>query len=152
MIRKNQAGFTLIEMLIVVAVIGILSSVLLNALGPAKDKAKDARIIQEVNQVRALAETLYDGTYKNLETLPKAEIQNINLKSLADDITLQGGQLVIRKPSLNSYITYSKLNVMVGTADVPQINYYCVDATGRSGYTINDQALTNPRQGQCPFE
>src|SRR3989338_4225127 len=106
--RVSTAGFTLIEMLVVVAVIGILSSVLLNALGPAKDKAKDSRIMQEVNQVRSLAETLYDG------------------------VALQGGELAIRKstPALN-YVAYSRLNSQPGTSEVPLTNYYCVDSLGR---------------------
>lgn len=98
---KSQKGFTLIEMLVVVAVIGLLSSVVLTALGPAKDKAKDSRIIQEVNQVRSLAETMYNGTYNTLPQLPSViEINNQNLKELADDITLQGepSQLLIRRP------------------------------------------------------
>ena len=61
-------------MLVVVAVIGLLSSVVLTALGPAKDKAKDSRIIQEVNQVRSLAETCITGPiilYPNYHPLLK---------------------------------------------------------------------------------
>lgn len=135
-------------MLVVVAVIGILSSVLLNALGPAKDKAKDSRITQEINQVRSLAETLYDGDYDALESLPKTSILNQNLKALADDIALQGGELVIRKstPALN-YIAYSRLNMNSGTSEAPLTNQYCVDSLGRSGATTADlSGRTN-----CPF-
>jgi len=136
-------------MLVVVAVIGILSSVVLNALGPAKEKAKDSRIIQEINQVRSLAETMYNGNYGTLETLPKETINNSDLRALADDITLQGGELVIQKatPPTN-YIAYSKLNTLVGASDNPKINYYCIDSSGRSGFTTAD--LTG--KIQCPFE
>lgn len=146
---KKQEGFTLIEMLVVVAVIGILSSVILTALGPAKEKAKDSRIIQEINQVRSLAETLYNGNYSTLETLPKEAINNSDLKALADDIALQGGELVIQKstPPTN-YVAYSKLNTTVGTSDNPQTNYYCIDSNGRSGFTTTD--LTG--KTKCPFE
>ncbi len=135
----NRKGFTLIEMLVVVAVIGILSSVLLNALGPAKQKAKDSRIEQELSQVRDLAETLYDGDYDALESLPKTNILNQNLKALSDDITLQGGELVIRKanPALN-YVAYSRLNLTTGTSQNPQTTYYCLDSTGNSSLTTTD--------------
>ena len=137
-LKANQ-GFTLIEMLVVVAVIGILSSVLLNALGPAKQKAKDSRIQQELGQVRSLAETFYDGDYDALETIPKTDILNQNLRALSLDIALQGGELVIRKatPALN-YIAYSRLNLTIGTSENPQTAYYCLDSTGNSGITTVD--------------
>ncbi len=150
----SAAGFTLIEMLVVVAVIGILSSVILNALGPARNKAKDARIIQEVNQARSLAETLYNGTYDNLPNVdPQSSlpINNDNLTSLINDIATQGGQLVIRKSiSGTSYVMYSQLNTLAGTGSVPQTDYYCVDSAGHSDYTTDITSLTDPNQTQCP--
>jgi prepilin-type N-terminal cleavage/methylation domain-containing protein len=143
-------GFTLIEMLVVVAVIGLLSSVILTALGPAKDKAKDSRIIQEVNQVRALAETFYTGTYDILPNLPSiTDIQNQNLKELSDDITLQGGALSIIKspaPSKN-YTAFSSLNSKLGSSDNPQTQYYCIDSAGHSVMT-----LTEPSSYVCPIQ
>jgi prepilin-type N-terminal cleavage/methylation domain-containing protein len=148
---KNRA-FTLIEMLVVVAVIGILSSVLLTALGPARDKAKDARIVEEVNQVRSIAETLYNGNYDALETLPSETISNQNLRALADDITVQGGLLTIVKSSpirATGYMAYSPLNTKVGDPENPQTDYYCIDSGGRVGFTTADLSTVN--NARCPF-
>jgi len=145
---KKRTGFTLIEMLVVVAVIGILSSILLTALGPARDKARDSRIIQEVNQVRALAETLYNGTYAALESLPAPVINNPSLKALADDIALQGGELRIVKSSPpTSFAAYSKLNTKVGAEPNLLTNYYCVDSSGRSVFTTTEP---DSYSGRCP--
>lgn len=144
---RNSGGFTLIEMLVVVAIIGILSTVLLNALGPARERSKDARIIQEVNQVRNLAETLYDGDYDALEELPAAVINNSNLKALADDIGRQGGQLtIIRADNGSAYSAYSRLNTLVGVEPNLQLNYYCIDSSGRTIFTTNPPT-TSP---ECP--
>ncbi|MEK7630249.1 MAG: type II secretion system protein [Patescibacteria group bacterium] len=148
---KRQYGFTLIEMLIVIAVIGILSSVLLTALGPARDKAKDSRIVQEVNQVRNLAETMYsNGSYNSLEEISDGTlINNPSLKALADDITTQGGALRIIKSTpqgAKAYSTYSKLNVQAGAEPNLETQYYCVDSSGRAGFAIEE-----PLESRCPF-
>jgi prepilin-type N-terminal cleavage/methylation domain-containing protein len=142
--NQKQNGFTLIEMLVVVAVIGILSSVLLTALGPARNKAKDSRIIQEVNQVRSLAETLYDGDYDALENLPSVNIVNETLRILSEDITLQGGELAIIKSSAPavSYLAYSRLNEIVFEETVEREKYYCIDSSGRAGFTTTEPLNT----------
>lgn len=146
---QQKYGFTLIEMLVVVAVIGILSSVLLNALGPAKDKAKDSRIVQEMNQIRNLAEALYDGDYNALESLPKPfeSIGNEDLRVLAEDISKQGGEVTIRVSSDGtSYIAYTPLNIEVGSVEDPRLNYYCLDSGGRSSFTSSDLSIAT----RCP--
>ena len=140
----NRLGFTLIEMLVVVGIIGVLSSVLLTALGPARDKAKDSRIIQQVNQVRALAETYYNGTYDQLQSIDPdmvGEIEDPNLKALADDIALQGGGLVIVKNApvhSTAYIMWSRLNQTVGVEPDLQPQYYCLESGGKSAFVTEE--------------
>lgn len=131
MTKINDRGFTIIEMLVVVAVIGLLSSVILTALGPARDKAKDARIIQEMNQIRSIAETLYNGDYDALET---ENFRNPDLKALADDIGVQGGALSINKSPApaKTYAAFTSLNIKTGDSQDPQPQYYCIDSAGHS--------------------
>ncbi|MDI6821184.1 MAG: type II secretion system protein [Patescibacteria group bacterium] len=149
---KQKQAFTLIEMLVVIAIIGVLSSVLLTALGPARDKAKDARIIQEINQVRVILETI--GNNGNYSAIPEVSggdgstVDNPDLKVLVKDIYNSGGNLYVRKVNAGrGFIVYSELNVKLGTVAIPVTNYFCVDSIGRSSYTTTELSAVN----SCPM-
>ena len=59
-VRNSNEGFTLIEILIVVAIIGILSSVVLVGLGPLQRQGRDARRISDLKQVQTGLELYYN--------------------------------------------------------------------------------------------
>jgi prepilin-type N-terminal cleavage/methylation domain-containing protein len=44
MIKKKNSGFTLVELLVVISIIGLLSSVVYSSLQSSKLKAKDAAV------------------------------------------------------------------------------------------------------------
>lgn len=63
--RNSQRGFTLVELLVVIAIIGILATLLLLQLGVARQRARDAKRIADINQVRTALELYFDdnGSY-----------------------------------------------------------------------------------------
>ncbi len=59
MFLRNEEGFTLIEMLVVIAIIGLLSSTILVGLGDARARARDARRIADIRQIQNGLENYY---------------------------------------------------------------------------------------------
>lgn len=58
---NQNKGFTLIEMLVVVAIIGLLSSVVLTGLGTARVRARDARRLSDIRHIQNALEIFYSA-------------------------------------------------------------------------------------------
>jgi len=61
---RKRDGFTLIELLVVIAIIGMLSSIVLASLNSARMKARDARRLSDLHQIRLALEQYYDDKGK----------------------------------------------------------------------------------------
>ena len=59
---KREKGFTLIEILIVVAIIGILSSIVLVGLGSFRSRGRDARRVADLREIQNALELYYAKT------------------------------------------------------------------------------------------
>lgn len=53
---ENKKGFTLIELLVVIAIIGILSTLAVVSLGGARERARDAKRVSDVQSIRTALE------------------------------------------------------------------------------------------------
>lgn len=86
----NNKGFTLIEILIVVFIIGLLSSIVLVGLGSFRARGRDARRIADIRETQNGLELYYGkfgsypaGTWNGLKkTLVDAEV---GITSISDD-------------------------------------------------------------------
>lgn len=67
--KAKQKGFTLIELLVVISIIGLLASIVFAALRPARMKARDARRITDLQEMRKALELYYSdhNSYPNCQ-------------------------------------------------------------------------------------
>ena len=64
-VRRNENGFTLIELLIVIVILGVLSGIVVFAVGGVTDRGKIAACKSDVKSVEVAAEAAFaqTGTY-----------------------------------------------------------------------------------------
>lgn len=92
MTKAKQKGFTLIEVLIVVGIIGLLASVVLSGLGSVRSRGRDARRAADLRQVQQGLELYYTRfqsyptnvtDWESLETA--LENANVGITKISDD-------------------------------------------------------------------
>ena len=117
----NNRGFTLVELLTVVAIIGILSAMTLVTFPAARTRAKDGVIMSDMGQLRAEAEVLYGAG--NVYTNLGGTLISDSWTALAGDILAQHEAINI-EATLQSYCVNVTLN-----SDAE----WCIDSTGFAG-------------------
>lgn len=85
---KQQKGFTIIELLIVIVVIGILAALVLNAFGNIQERARDTERRSDINSIHTQLELYFadNGDYPNSTTKAGLEIAmpDLNTDALVD--------------------------------------------------------------------
>lgn len=144
--QNKRSGFTLIEMLVVVAIVGLLSSVVVVGVGGARQKARDAKRVADVRQIQTWFESNYNNAtgYPNVTTYP-AELPKdptggtypaysvcSNAQVYAIGVTFENAG---NRPSGGVAAAQLPCSLSVTCANAPTDRVYCV--TSNTSFPVN---------------
>lgn len=83
-LKKRQSGFTIVELLIVIVIIGILATLVIVTFSGIQQKARDTARKTDINALDSHIEAFYanSGNYPTLAAINDAAWRGINMKGL----------------------------------------------------------------------
>lgn len=85
----NKKGFTLVELMVVVAIIGILSAVVIVNISSSRSKARDAKRISDIAQIQLALEQFFDRCNRYIyASSGKIDTEDKNCKNITDFISV----------------------------------------------------------------
>lgn len=119
-LKHSSKGFTLIEMLAVIAIIGILTSIAMPNLSGAREKARDSERVTEVSEIALALELYYNACRQYPATLattanngcPSGVTLFSFLKSVPDDPLNSGGNVytyAVGGTNNSAFVVHAKL-------------------------------------------
>ncbi|HVS58656.1 MAG TPA: type II secretion system protein [Candidatus Saccharimonadales bacterium] len=141
-LKNRQRGFTIVELLIVIVVIGILATLVITTYSGIQAKARDTKRQTDINTIQshleAYAADIGGGNYPTLANLQDSTWVKSNLKGL-DMATFQDPKWSTSNTDCTGGTSPSQYAEVIDTAKAGCYEYTATtDANGNvTGYTIS---------------
>ena len=107
-LKRKQSGFTIVELLIVIVVIGILAAIVITTFTGVQKKARDADRKSDINAIYSQVEVYFaqNAKYPSLANMNDSAFRSANLKGLQDDALTDpkgSSATLVDTPAANAY-------------------------------------------------
>lgn len=147
---KRQKGFTLVELLIVIIIIGILATLVIVTFTGIQAKARDSKRQTDINAIQSTVEAFHAqyGFYPNAAELQDATFRSSFLKGF--------DPAALKDPKTNAFYTYTTTKddgtacattVLANNADGTPADTGCTMYTATATLESNGQAFTKQSNG-----
>jgi len=145
-VRQIQKGFTLIELMIVVAIIGILAAVAIPAYTKYTKKAKFTEVVQATQAIKTALESCASdqGSFTNCFAATQGIPANVGSWAAGT-----ASQTSITTPAFGKYVAYVGVPTTAGAAGVTTaaITAAAISASGMAGEAYELDASFNSATG-----
>jgi len=137
----SQKGFTLIEVVIVIGIIGILASIVVGSVTNARDKGADSKIESNLGSMKTQAVLIYseNGCYAG-STAPESECAEEAVAAAACPTTGAAGTL-FAEPSIANQIASAK-QISKGLTS-------CASTANQTAWAAAIQLKSDPSKAWC---
>ena len=127
MLQKDSHGFSLVELLVVMTIVGILSSVVLSSLNTSRNKGADTAVKANLSTVTVQAEIVYDRTSSYSGVCADSTVTRAGAAASS-----AGGGPFACNNGASSWAASTQLKTQNLVNEASGVDYWCVDNTGNS--------------------
>lgn len=146
-LKNKQSGFTIVELLIVIVVIGILAALVVTTFSGIQQKARNTERETDIKAVHGQVEAYYaqNGKYPTLANLNDSSFRSANLKGLDDEALKdpKGANNTVAGTAAANVYSYAVTPAGCDNGAGGDCTGYTLTATKEGGGTFTKSALNN---------